>query len=424
MTLSPLQSHIWQHRDDDPQRLALSKMPNGWSAAFVAQQVDALRRLRHKVPAWYQPGLLFPVALSLEQASSERTARYKARLFSGKKMADLTGGLGVDTFFFAQHFGEVLHIEQRAELSEAVRHNFEQLGATNIRCLNSTAEQFLAQNTDTYDLVYLDPARRDGAGGRVFRLEDCQPNILDIKDLIFKTTPQILLKTAPLLDLRRAADQLGEVSRIWVVAADDECREVLYLLEGGGWRVEGGGFARRNFDEGGEAVDGGQPTANSQQPTANSRLDDIPICAIHLLKDGSEQTFEFTFGTERLAQAAFSVPQKYLYEPNPAVLKAGAFRSFAQHYGLSKLHPNTHLYTSAERVPDVPGRIFSIETVCRYDRKSVAAAVPEGRANIAVRNFPDSAEQVRQRLGLRDGGEVYLFAATDVEGKKVVVCRK
>ncbi len=418
MTLSPLQSYIWQHRDDDPQRLALSKMPNGWSAAFVAQQVDALRRLRHKIPAWYQPGLAFPVALSLEQASSERTARFKAGLFSGKKMADLTGGLGVDAFFFAQHFAEVLHIEQRAELSEAVQHNFEQLGATNIHCLSSTAEQFLAQNTDTYDLIYLDPARRDGAGGRVFRLEDCQPNILAVKDLIFKIAPRILLKTAPLLDLRRAAEQLGQVSRIWVVAADDECREVLYLLEGGRWRVEGGG---QRAEGGDMRLAGSLPPSTLYPPPST---DDIPISAVHLLKDGSEQTFEFTFGMERLAQAAFSVPQKYLYEPNPAVLKAGAFRSFAQHYGLSKLHPNTHLYTSTERVPDVPARIFTIETVCRYDRKSVAAAVPEGRANIAVRNFPDSAEQVRQRLGLRDGGEVYLFAATDVEGKKVVVGRK
>lgn len=405
MTHDPLQSHIWQHRDDAPQRLALSKMPNGWSAAFVAQQVDALQRLRHKIPTWYRPGLQFPAALSLEQASSERTARYKARLFSGKKMADLTGGLGVDAFFFAQRFGEVLHIEQRAELSEAARHNFAQLDATNIRCLHSTAEQFLAENRDTYDLAYLDPARRDGTGGRVFRLEDCQPNILTVKDLIFKVAPQILLKTAPLLDLHRAAEQLGQVSQIWVVAAEDECREVLYLLEA---------------DEGRWTLDVGQGAINSQQATVNC----IPICAVHLLKDGSEQIFEFTFGMEQGAEVRFSPPQKYLYEPNPAVLKAGAFRSFAQHYGLSKLHPNTHLYTSEERVPGVPARVFSIETVCRYDRKSVAAAVPGGRANVAVRNFPDSAEQVRQRLGLRDGGEVYLFAATDVEGKKVVVGRK
>jgi 16S rRNA G966 N2-methylase RsmD len=390
MSNDTLSGYIWQHRDRDPHRLALSKMPNGWSAAFVAQQVGALQRLRHKIPSWYQPGLSFPAALSLEQASSERTAQHKARLFSGKKMADLTGGLGVDAFFFAQQFGEVLHLEQRAELSEAARHNFAQLGATNIRCLHSTAEQFLAENRDTYDLVYLDPARRDGAGGRVFRLEDCQPNILAVKDLIFQITPQILLKTAPLLDLHRAAEQLGCVEKIWVVAADNECREVLYLLTAGGGR---------------RTVDG------------------VPICAVHLLRDGSEQSFEFTFEAEQSAEVAFSPPQKYLYEPNAAVLKAGAFRSFAQRHGLSKLHPNTHLYTSAERVSDVPGRTFFIENVCRYDRKSVTAALPEGRANIAARNFPDTPEQVRQRLGLRDGGEAYLFAVTDVEGKKVVAGR-
>jgi len=411
MSSDDLSAYIWQHRDHDPHRLALSKMPNGWSAAFVAQQVDALQRLRHKIPSWYRPGLSFPVALSLEQASSERTAQHKARLFSGKKMADLTGGLGVDAFFFAQQFGEVLHLEQRAELSEAARHNFAQLGAGNIRCVHSTAEQFLAENRDTYDLVYLDPARRDGAGGRVFRLEDCQPNILAVKDLIFQIAPQILLKTAPLLDLRRAAEQLGCVEKIWVVAADGECREVLYLLtaDGGRWAAGGG---RRT-------ADGGRWTAaGGRRP-----VDGVPIRAIHLLRDGSEQVFDFTFEAEREAEVAFSPPQKYLYEPNAAVLKAGAFRSFADRYGLLKLHPNTHLYTSAERVPDVPGRTFFIENVCRYDRKSVAAALPEGRANVAARNFADTPEQVRQRLGLRDGGEVYLFAVTDVEGKKVVLGR-
>lgn len=397
MTSDDLSTYIWQHRDHDPHRLALSKMPNDWSAALVARQVDALQRLRHKVPSWYRPGLNFPLALSLEQASSERTAQHKARLFSGKKMADLTGGLGVDAFFFAQQFGEVLHVEQRAELSEAARHNFAQLGVGNIRCLHGSAEQFLAENRDTYDLVYLDPARRDGTGGRVFQLEDCQPNILAVKDLIFKIAPQILLKTAPLLDLSRAAEQLGCVEKIWVVAADGECREVLYLLTADGGR---------------EARDGGRRTA-----------DGVPIRAVHLLRDGSEQSFEFTFEAERSAEVAFSPPQKYLYEPNAAVLKAGAFRSFAQCYGLSKLHPNTHLYTSAEQVADVPGRTFFIENVCRYDRKSVATALPEGRANIAARNFPDTPEQVRQRLGLRDGGEVYLFAVTDVEGKKVVLGR-
>jgi len=386
--LTPLHQYIWQHRDDDPQRLALAK--HGEHApAVVAAQVAALQKLKRKVPAWYQPGLYFPAAISVEQASSERTARFKAALFSGEKMADLTGGLGVDTFFFAQRFAASIHVEQNAELSRAVQQNFGQLGTTNVQFVCDTAESFLEKNTAAFDLLYLDPARRDGAGGRVFRLEDCQPDVLKIKDLLLRTAPRVLLKTAPLLDIRLAMEQLKVVSNVWVVAVDDECREVLYLLE-------------------------------RQSPPLN----EVPITAVHLLKDGTVQIFQTSLKEEQQSEVSFAAPQQYLYEPNAAVLKAGAFRSFAARYGLSKLHPNTHLYTSAEYTTHIPARVFEIEAVCKYDRKAVQAFIPKGQANIATRNFPDRPEQVRQRLALRDGGEVYLFAVTDVEGRKIVVGRK
>lgn len=384
---------IWQRRDDDPHRLALSKMPEpAWSPAWVAAQVSALQRVRNKIPMWYRPGLLFPATVALEQASSERTARFKAGLFSGEKMVDLTGGLGVDTFFFAKTFRQATHVEQDEARSAAAQHNFGVLGSDNIQCIHATAEMFLQTDTGLFDLIYLDPARRDGAGGRVFLLEDCQPDILKMKDQLLDRAPLVLLKTAPMLDIRLAMEQLKQVSRVWVVAADDECREVLYLLD------------RRCVSS-----------------TMN-----VPIEAVHLLKNGQEQRFECSFGAEQAAEVSYSMPQKYLYEPNPAILKAGAFRSFAQHFSLSKLHPNTHLYTSQQGpVAELPARSFLIEAVCKYDRKSVQVSVPQGQANVAVRNFPDSAEQVRQRLGLRDGGDLYLFAVTNLDHKKVVlVCRK
>lgn len=386
--LSPLHQYIWQHRDDDPQRLALAKHGQ-FAPAVVAAQVAALQKLKRKVPTWYQPGLYFPAAISVEQASSERTAQLKAALFSGEKMADLTGGLGVDTFFFAQQFASAIHVEQNVELSRAVQQNFGQLGTTNVRFVCEPAESFLEKNTEPFDLLYLDPARRDGAGGRVFRLEDCQPDVLKIKDLLLRTAPRVLLKTAPLLDIRLAMEQLQVVSQVWVVAVDDECREVLYLLE-------------------------------RQCPP----IPEVPITAVHLLKDGTTQIFQTSFHEEQQSEATFAPPQQYLYEPNAAILKAGAFRSFAARYGLSKLHPNTHLYISSAYTTNVPARVFEIEAVCKYDRKSVQAFVPNGQANIATRNFPERPEQVRQRLGLREGGEVYLFAVTDVEGRKIVIGRK
>ena len=390
MPLTPIQDFIWQHRNDDPRQLALSakKFPE-IPVAEVAKQVQALQKIRPKIPSWYRAGMAFPLALSLEQASSEPTALFKAALFSGKTMADLTGGMGVDAYFFAQQFETLVYVEQNAELLAATQHNFAQLETANVQFESDSAEHFLARTEQHFDLIYLDPARRDERKGKVFQLSDCSPNVLEIKDLILKKSPRALVKTAPLLDLRLAATQMGNVSKIWVVASEGDCREVLYLLE------------------------------RDAPP-----LDEIRISAVNL-KDGAAQIFEFSWAEEQGAAADFSTAQQFLYEPNPAVLKAGAFRAFGQRFGLSKLHANTHLYTSTALIPDLPARSFQIEQVCKYDKKAVLAHVPGGKANIACRNFPDNPEQVRRKLGLADGGEVYLFAATDAEQKKVVlVCKK
>jgi hypothetical protein len=402
MPLSLFQAFIWQHRDDDPRQLALSahKYPDIQISAASAQ-VQALQKIQHKIPSWYQPGMDFPLAISLEQASSETTARFKGGLFSGKKMVDLTGGLGVDSFFFAQQFESLIYVEQNVELLAAAQHNFAQLGVTNVHFKQSSAEDFLEKTTESFNLIYLDPARRDERKGKVFQLADCSPDVLKIKELMLKKSPHVLLKTAPLLDLKLAASQLGQVSKIWVVASDGDCREVLYLLER-------------------------EAPAIDQIPIMAVSLESRPVRFNKLYRSLAEpQIFNFTLAEEYEAEASFSTPQNFLYEPNPAILKAGAFRSFAQRFGLSKLHANTHLYTSAEFQPGLPARSFVIEQVCKYDRKAVQAHVSGGKANITCRNFPDNPDQVRRKLGLADGGDVYLFAATDVEGKKVImVCRK
>lgn len=390
MPLTPIQDFIWQHRKDDPRQLALSakKYPD-IPVAEAAKQVQALQKIRLKIPTWYLAGMEFPFSLSLEQASSERTARFKAALFKGKNMADLTGGMGIDAFFFAQQFESLVYVEQNEALLAATRHNFGLLQTTNLRFESGSAEHFLAQTTESFDLIYLDPARRDERKGKVFQLSDCTPDVLQLKDLILKKSPRALVKTAPLLDLRLAATQLGQVSKIWVVASEGDCREVLYLLE-------------------------------REAPP----MDAVEIIAVNL-KEADHQAFHFSWAEEQGAEAEFATAQNFLYEPNPAILKAGAFRSFGQRFGLSKLHSNTHLYTSKTLLPDLPARSFQIEQICKYDKKEVLAHVPGGKANIACRNFPDNPEQVRRKLGLADGGEVYLFAATDAERKKVVlVCKK
>ncbi len=402
MPLSTFQAFIWQHREDDPRQLALSahKYPDVQISAASAQ-VQALQKIQQKIPSWYQPGMDFPLAISLEQASSETTARFKAGLFSGKKIADLTGGLGVDSCFFAQQFESLTYVEQNAELLAAAQHNFAQLGVTNVHFEQSSAEDFLERTTETFDLIYLDPARRDERKGKVFQLTDCSPDVLTIRDLMLKKSARVLLKTAPLLDLKLAASQLVQVSKIWVVASDGDCREVLYLLER-------------------------EAPAINEIPVEAVSLESRPIRFEKPYRSSSEpQIFAFSLAEEQETETNFSTPQNFLYEPNPAILKAGAFRSFGNRFGLSKLHANTHLYTSAEFQPGLPARSFVIEQVCKYDRKAVQAHVTSGKANITCRNFPDNPDQVRRKLALADGGDVYLFAATDIEGKKVVLlCRK
>jgi hypothetical protein len=358
--------------------------------AYIAGQVGFLQKIQKKVPSWYRPGLRFPEAISMEQASSEATAQFKASLVRGGKMVDLTGGLGIDSSFFAKAFNSLTYVETQAELLEITRHNFGVLGIKNAVFIPGAAEDFLRNTPETFDLLYLDPSRRHGQKGKVFQLQDCSPNIVEIKQLALEKAPKILLKTAPLLDISLAARQLESVSAIWVVASGDECREVLYLLE--------------------------------RSPTP---FDQISVHAIEIQKDGAVRDFPFSYAEERQARVEYALPQQFLYEPNPAVLKAGAFRSFAQRFGLKKMQQHTHLYTSETLVTETPGRVFRIEAVCKYDKKAVQALIPSGKANVSTRNFPEHAEAVRKKLGLADGGDVYVFAFTDAEERKMIaVCRK
>ncbi len=393
MEIARIQEYIWENRLQNPERLALTLHNHPvFDGQYVAQQVSALRHAVLKMPLWYREGIKFPSKLSLEQASSAQTAAFKATLLGGTAMADLTGGLGVDAYYFSKQFESVTHVEQDAEISACAHHNFEVLGADNVTCHHQTAADWLNTDKATYDLIYLDPARRDTRGGRVAQLEDCTPNILAIKALLFQKTSRILLKTAPMLDISLAISQLAQVSQIWVISADNECKEVVYLLE----------------------KDGGKP------------MEEIEIKVVCLKKEGDPILFNFTFGAEKECPVGYALPSTYLIEPDPAILKAGAFKTFAQRYGLQKLNPNSHLYTGADLpAHGVPGRIFKIHQVCKYDKKALILAVPAGKANISARNFPDTPEQIRKKIGLKDGGQVYLFATTDMNGDKVVmVCAK
>ncbi|SIQ57958.1 class I SAM-dependent methyltransferase [Pontibacter lucknowensis] len=377
-----------QHRNPAELMLQASRYPQ-LPVAELVKQIQARQKAIDKLPTWVAyPDVVFPTAVSVEQTSSEATAAFKASLIKGKLLVDLTGGFGVDSFFFSKQIKQVVHVEQNSELSEIASYNFKLLGATNIDAVNSSAEDFLQQFTGKADVLYLDPARRSDKQEKVHLLQDCEPDVLQLLPALFEKADAVLLKTSPMLDIELALEQLGSVARVWVIALHNECKEVLYLL---------------------------QPGAK-----ANPRR-----YAINLMPDGSIQTLTFDKEQEEQTSVSFADPKAYLYEPNSAILKSGAYRSVASQFGLQKLHPNSHLYTSDQLIPDFPGRAFACQGTGRYNKKEILARLPQRKANITVRNFPESVADIRKKTGIKEGGAEYLFFTTDMHQKPLVIfCRK
>ncbi len=390
LSSAKIQSFILAHENDDIFELALNeKRYPGIPIKAVVQQIKARQKARTKLATWHQTdGIIFPPSLSMEQCSSELTAKYKAEIVGGGTLIDLTGGAGVDSYYFSKAFKNIHYVEKEANLCELAKHNFGKLGAKNIEVHHKTATDFLMGNMSKANCVYLDPARRGDYNSKIFRLEDSQPSIVELKEQIFEVTDKILLKTAPMLDIQEALTQLKNVSKVYVVAVKNDCKEVLYLLE-------------KDFS--GEAE----------------------ITTVNLKTQEIKETFRFYKKDELIAKITLGMPNGYIYEPNAAILKAGAYRSIAKIFRLEKLHANSHLYTSSEHVEDFPGRIFICENTSRYDKKTLLKLLPNKKANITVRNFPQTVQQIRKKTGIKPGGDTYLFATTGMDEKPLVlVCRK
>ncbi|BDD08205.1 hypothetical protein FUAX_06370 [Fulvitalea axinellae] len=384
------QKFIKDHEAHDPFSLALQadKYPD-LPVRDLAEQIASKRKAKKKLPAWYAcEGIIFPPKLSMEQCSSELTAKYKAGLVSGDRMADITGGSGVDTFYLSKSFRHADYVEVNPALAEITEHNLKALGADNVDCHTGDGLVFIENSETTYDCIYLDPARRSDAGRKVYALEDCTPDIVKEKDKLLEKSEKVLVKTAPLMDIDRAVDDLGCVSKVWVVSSENECKEVLYLLE--------------------------------------KEADNEPeIIAVDIQPNGTVRELSFTRKGEKDISTNLSEPDAYLYEPNPAVMKAGAFKSVADKFGLGKLHQHSHLYTGPDFLPDFPGRKFELIGTCTVDRKALKSILPEGKANVVTRNFPQSAENIKKKLKLKDGGNTFVFATTLLDGKKaLLVCRR
>lgn len=379
------QSFIQQHLNADVTELLLrNKTFRPERLRELVQQIQARQKAKDKLPSWYANlDVVFPSLLSVEQSSSEITAKYKADLVSGNCFADLTGGMGVDFQHFSQHFNKSFYVERNPTLVELAEHNLGLLGITNAQFLNQDSLAWLRQTDTNFDWIYLDPARRGDANQKIVRLEDCEPNILSIKGLLFEKAKFVLLKTSPLLDIDLAIRSLACVTQVHIVAVENEVKEVLFCLQ--------------------------------QSPDKEAI-----ITAVNLTKTGTQQ-FVFCRSDEQKATFQTKLLGKYLYEPNAAIMKSGAFKLVGQRFDLHKIHLHSHLYTSDEKVPDFVGRTFEIEAVMKLDKKELRAYLPDNQANIAVRNFPMTVAQIRQQTGIREGGNVYLFATTDWNDKKIVL---
>ena len=409
------QEYIQQHRNDDIYRLALSKAPEGVDLQYALSQISAYQTLTKKVPSWAEcDELIFPRQLSLEQSSSELTALYKAELIrqfmgsDGYQHIDLTGGMGIDCYFIAQHATHSHYVEQSQELCAIAQHNFAHLNP-NISVHNTTAEEFLnilspcLRGTSPMGgggslltphsslLIYLDPARRGDHGQKLVSIADCQPNVIELLPQMFELTDKVVVKLSPMLDITRAINELPHIQHLYVISVNNECKELLL-------------FINKNY------------------------TDDTQICAINIDNKGNKS--DILKGTiPKESQIGISHARNvgaYLYEPFAAHLKSGLYKTIAQQYGVEKLHQHSHLYTSDTLNNDFPGRQFQVKEVIPFDKKNAKALFKNlPKANITTRNFPLTVSELRTQYKIKDGGETYIFATTLYDDSKVlIVCKK
>ena len=382
---------IEEHASDDVCQLALQtkKYPQvDLSTAMV--QISGRQIAEAKIPSWSKvQGLLYPKHLSMEQCSSEATACYKSELVKGDTLADLTGGFGIDCSFLSRKFKQADYVERQEELCDLACHNFPLLGL-NVRVHNEDGVAYLNQIT-LVDCLFLDPARRDGHGGKTVAISNCEPDVSALEELLVEKARTVMVKLSPMLDLSLALKTLKHVHEVHVVSVNNECKELLLLLR--------------------------------KEPVSS----EIKIHCEQIVNTCEHQHFVFTQEQERASDCPLATQvEAFLYEPNASILKAGAYRSLTQAYPLKKLHTSSHLYTSPDFIGGFPGRKFKVEAISNFGKKELKTFL-QGmeKANLTIRNFPSSVAELRKRLKLKEGGEDYLFATTLAgESKVLIKCRK
>ena len=397
-------NYVRQHADDDVRKLALQGTKDAEVDLTMAlQQIAGRQTARRKLPSWAAvDGIVYPPHLNMEQCSSEQTARYKAKIAGkGESMVDLTGGFGIDFYWLSQGFQCRYYIEQNEELCAISSENFRTLGLECTVCC-CDAVSYLSTMPHV-DLIYMDPARRNEHGGRTYSIEDCTPNVMELLPLLMEKANRVMLKLSPMLDWRKAVADLKCVCEVHIVSVDNECKELLIEVR-------------------------------------KSEGEKVRIICVNLHSDGSEELFGFEnpspshpltsspphLLTSSPSHLLTSSPPHFLYEPNASIMKAGCFKELAERFSVQQISVNSHIFLSSVEIDDFPGRRFQILSISSINKQELRIALKETeRANISVRNFPLSADQLRKKLKLKDGGDTYIFATTTSDGAhRLFICRK
>ena len=383
---------IAQNKDADVHALALGKVPPGIDLHYCLQQIEGRQTAQRKLPTWAKTeGIVYPMKLSMEQCSSEQTALYKQQMVKRllpterQNMVDLTGGFGIDFSFMAQLFAEADYVERDEQLCEIARHNFPlfNLARAKVHCM--ACESYIDTMTH-YSLIYLDPSRRDAAGRKMVALSDCLPSIETLQEKLLSHAQTVIVKLSPMIDIQDTLRRLPDMSEVHVVSVGGECKEVLLVH------------------------------CREKSGTGTS----------YYCSNITSRTQTFHTNTRCVEPVIASLPERYLYEPNASILKAGVQDALCQSHSVRKLHPFSHLFTSSHFIEEFPGRTFLIEDYCSFAKKELKTMLADiSQCNLTIRNFPATVAELRKRLKLREGGDCYLFATTLSDGSHALLrCRQ
>ena len=431
---------IQEYREKDTRQLALqsARFPDV-DMPYALDQIKGWQTARRKLPTWAAcDGIVYPPHLSMEQCSSEPTAQYKLnlamewarRVDHASSMTDLTGGFGVDFSFTSCAFASATYVERNAQLCSMVEHNLPLLGIDNAKVVCADAVDYLS-TLDMQTMIFLDPARRDQHGAKTVMLADCTPDVVQLLPQLLKKSRFTMLKLSPMLDWHKAVEDLqGTVREVHIVSVGGECKELLLVLSE---EIEselkvfcadletGGGSGEAGLSGGSSSSSCSSLSSEPSFP----RTPSSPSAPSHPSTPSlSASLFVYAPGASRPAPNSKLKTQnsKFLHEPNASIMKAGCFDELAAVYGVSPVSRNSHLFLSAEPVDGFPGRSFSIERVTTLNKRELRQALAGiEKANIATRNFPLSVAELRKRLKLKDGGDVYIFATTTAEDEHLLL---